>query len=195
VYKTGTLFKKDPEFYNSLIVDGSFFNVHGTKEAKPIKDMYQPYFSRAAIQRLEDLIHEKVNRFLNALQGAAESSEAVDLTLGYKCLTADVVMGYCYQKTFGALDSPGFRFQLIRDLEGLFRTAPFAWYFPRFINSLSRGLVRLPRSLIEKILKPFAAIFEIQQVCRVQFRIFLQFWLSFCDRVVKSGSSLCKQNL
>lgn len=195
MYKTGTPFKKDPEFYNSHIVDGSFFNVHDTKEAKPIKDMYQPYFSRAAIQRLEVLIHEKVNKFLSALQGAAESSEAVDLTLGYKCLTADVVMGYCYQKTFGALDSPGFRFQLIRDLEGLFRTAPFAWYFPRFMNSLSRVMVRLPRSLIEKIIKPFIATFEIQEVSWVQFRIFLLFSLSFCARVVKSESSPFKQNL
>jgi hypothetical protein len=127
--------------------------------------MYQPYFSRVAIQRLEGLIHEKVNQFLDALQGAAKSSEAVDLTLGYKCLTADVVMGYCYQKTFGALDAPGFRFQLIQDLEELFQTAPLAWYFPTFVNALSRFLSKLPRSVIETIMKPLVATFEIQKVC------------------------------
>jgi hypothetical protein len=165
VFKSGTHFQKDPEFYNSHIVDGSFFNVRETKEAKPIKDMYQPYFSRAAIQRLEGLIQGKVNKFLDALQGTAKSSEAVDLTLGYKCLTADVVMGYCYQKTFGALDAPHFRFQLIQDLEELFQTAPLAWYFPRFVNTLSRVLVNLPRGVVEKILKPLTATFEIQKAC------------------------------
>jgi cytochrome P450 len=165
VYKPGTHFKKDPEFYNSHIVDGSFFNVRETKEARPIKDMYQPYFSRAAIQRLEVLIHEKVNKFLDALQGAAKLSEAVDLTLGYKCLTADVVMGYCYQKTFGALDAPDFRFQLILDLEELFQTAPLAWYFPKSVNTLSRVLMNLPKAVVEKILKPLIATFEIQKVC------------------------------
>lgn len=75
VFKPGTRFQKDPDFYNSHIVDGSFFNLCNTKEAKALKDMYQPYFSRAAIQRLEGSIHEKVNKFLDALRKAAQSSE------------------------------------------------------------------------------------------------------------------------
>jgi hypothetical protein len=167
VYKPGTRFQKDPDFYNSHIVDGSFFNVCDTKEAKALKDMYQPYFSRAAVQRLEGFIHEKVNKFLGTLQKAAKSSKTVDLTLGYKCLTADVVMGYSFQKTFGALDAPDFRFRPIEDLEQVFASAPLAWYFPNFINALSHILVKLPRGLIERIMKPMAAIFEIQEVCRL----------------------------
>lgn len=127
--------------------------------------MYQPYFSRAAIQRLEGSIHEKVNKFLDALQKAAKSSKNVDLTLGYKCLTADVIMGYSFQKTFGALDAPDFLFRPIQDLEQLFTSAPFAWYFPNFVNAISHILVNLPRSLIERIIKPLAATFEIQDVC------------------------------
>lgn len=146
-------------------MDGSFFNVRETKDAKAVKDMYQPYFSRAAIQRLEGLIHAKVNQFVDTLLGAAKSSAVVDLTLGYKCLTADVVMGYCYQKTFGALDVPDFHFQLIEDLEELFQTAPLAWYFPGFVNALSRVLPKLPRTVIQKIMKPMLATFEIQKVC------------------------------
>lgn len=165
MYKPGTRFQKDPAFYNSHIVDGSFFNICDTRDAKARKDMYQPYFSRAAIQRLEGPIHEKVNKFLDTLQKASNLSKVVDLTLGYKCLTADVVMGYSFQKTFGALDAPDFCFGLIQDLEQLFAAAPLAWYFPKFINKLSNILVNLPRSLIDRIMKPLAATFEIQKVC------------------------------
>ena len=165
MFRSGTQFKKDPEFYSSHMVDGSFFNIHETKGAKPVKDMYQPYFSQAAIQRLEWLIQGKVDKFLNLLQSAAKSAQAVDLTLGYKCLTADVVMEYCYQKTFGALDAPEFQFQLIRDLEELFSTAPLAWYFPTLVNTLSIVLANLPKSVIEIIMKPMQATFEIQKVC------------------------------
>lgn len=126
--------------------------------------MYQQYFSRAAIQRLEGLIHEKENQFLNALEDAAKSSKPVDLSLGYKCLTADVVMGYCYQKTFGALDAPDFRFQMLLDLEELFRGAPLAWYFPELMNTMSRVLAKVPRSLIERWMRPMTATFEVQKV-------------------------------
>jgi hypothetical protein len=126
--------------------------------------MYQPYFSQAAIQRLEGSIHEKIDKFLGILDEATKSSKAVDLTFGYKCLTADVVMGYCYNKTFGALDAPDLRFKLIEDLEGLFGTASCAWYFPGFFNMLCRFLAKLPMVMIEKMVKPLAATFEIQKV-------------------------------
>ena len=127
--------------------------------------MYQPYFSRAAIQRLEGSIHEKANKFLKTLKDAAQSSKTVDLTLGYKCLTADIVMGYCYQKTFGALDAQDFHFQLLLDLEELFRGVPLVWYFPGLMNGLARLLAAAPRSFVDLFLQPMAAGFEIQKVC------------------------------
>jgi hypothetical protein len=83
VYKPGTQFKKDPEFYGAYFIHGSFFSVPETKAVKPIKDMYQPYFSQAAIQRLETSIHEKIDKFLGILHEATESTKVVDLTLGY----------------------------------------------------------------------------------------------------------------
>ena len=150
--------------YGAHIINGSFFNIHETKSAKSVKDMYQPYFSQAAIQRLEGSIHEEVNKLLDALQAAIKSSKVVDLTLAYKCLTADVVIGYCYNKTLGALDAPDFRFKLIEQLEGLFATASFAWYFSELFNILSRFLSMLPIGVVENTVKPLAATMEIRKV-------------------------------
>lgn len=127
--------------------------------------MYQPHFSRAAIQRLEVSIHEKVARFTEALSGAARDSKVVDLSLGFKCLTADMVMGYCHQQTFGALNAPGFFFQMILDLEVLLQGAPWAWYFPGLVNGLARILDAAPKTLVQLVMKPMAATFEIQNVC------------------------------
>ena len=126
--------------------------------------MYQPYFSQSAIQRLESSIYEKVEKLLAALQAATTSSKVVDLTLAYKCLTADVVIDYCYGKALGALDAPDFGFKLIEDLEGLFGTASFTWYFPRLFNNLSRFLSMLPIGIVEKTMEPLAAAFEIRKV-------------------------------
>lgn len=79
VYKPGTKFKKDPSFYCLPIADGSMFNIHETKLSKPHKDMYQPYFSRAAIQNLETEIHAHCAKFLGKLSGAAAQAKVVDL--------------------------------------------------------------------------------------------------------------------
>jgi hypothetical protein len=164
VYRPGTPFKKHPGFYNAYVIDGSFFNIHETKAVKPIKDMYSSHFSRAAIQKLEVCIHEKVKKLLNALHTASQVSTVIDLTLAFKCLAADVVMEYCYRKNFGALDAPEFQFKIIKDLEGLFATASYSWYFPGLFNCLCRILDRVPISLTHTIAKPLAASFEIYKV-------------------------------
>jgi Cytochrome P450 len=164
VFKAGTQFAKDPVFYNHPILEGSFYNLLETKSAKPHKDMYQPFFSRSAIQKVEVSIQKQLDKFLARLEEAAEKSKVIDLTLGFKCLIADVVMQFCYQKNFGALDAPDFQFDPIVDLEDVFDSATFVWYFPRFFNKLSRFLRKLPRSFVRKAVKPLAAAYDIQDV-------------------------------
>jgi hypothetical protein len=80
--------------------------------------------------------------------------------------TADVVMEYCYQKDFGALDAADFHFKTIDDMEGLFGTASYTWYFPNLFNMLCRVLERAPISVTKTIAKPLAASLEIHKVCR-----------------------------
>ncbi|KAK7905311.1 hypothetical protein LTR67_000031 [Exophiala xenobiotica] len=166
IYRPGTPFKKYPGFYNAYVIDGSFFNIHETKVVKHIKDMYSPHFSRAAIQKLEGSLHEKVHKLLDALHKASKESKIVNLTLAFKCLTADVVMEYCYQKNFGALDAADFQFKIIEDMEGLFGTASYTWYFPNLFNMLCRVLERAPISVTKTIAKPLAASLEIHKACQ-----------------------------
>lgn len=98
-------------------MQGSFFNQPDLKSAKPHRDMFQPYFSKASVHRIEHLIQEQETKFLNDLQKAAKEQRVLNLTLGFKALTADVIMTYSYQKTFGALDAPEFRFRPLLELE------------------------------------------------------------------------------
>lgn len=158
------MFKKDPAFYSAYVIEGSFFNIHETKNVKPVKDLYAAYFSRSAIQNLEGSIQEKVNKFVTILQKAAALSSPVDLTLAYKCLTADVIMSYCFDKDFRALDAPKFRSKPLEDMEGLFSTATFVWYWPKLFNYLCRCLAKVPPSILAQIAPPLAATFEIGKV-------------------------------
>jgi hypothetical protein len=131
------------------MIEASFFSIIDHKDAKVRKDMMAPYFSRAAILRLESLIQEKITKFLEVLSTAASSKKVVDLNLGFSCLAADVVMHYCYQKTFGALDAPDFQFRPIVTIEEVFDAAP----------------KKLPEDLVHKYMPPIAATTWIQRVC------------------------------
>jgi hypothetical protein len=123
--------------------------------AKIRKDMFQPYFSKGAIQRFESMIKGKIAQFLTVLDGASSGDKAMDLSLGFSCLTADVVMQYCNQKPLGALDAPE-----------LFETAPFAWYFPNVLRVVTHLTTQLPVKFVERYMPPIAAISWVQAVSR-----------------------------
>jgi cytochrome P450 len=95
-------------FYAIVVVDHSLFNMTDRAATKTRKDMFQPYFSKVAIQRLESMIKAKVTQFLTVLASAAAGDKAMDISLGFSCLTAEVVTEYCNQKPLGALDAPDF---------------------------------------------------------------------------------------
>jgi hypothetical protein len=117
VFRPGTPFNKDTGFYNIPATRG-FFTIPNTKDAKPWKDVYAPYFSRAAILRLEPLIHAQLNTFLMKMKDLATQEKVVDLTLGFRCFTNDIVMGYCFaDKGFHCMANQGFRAPTVLALE------------------------------------------------------------------------------
>jgi hypothetical protein len=146
------------------MMEHSLFSVIDYRDAKQRKDMIAPYFSRAAINRLESLVQERITRFLDLLDLATSSQKVVDLNLGFSCLTADVVMQYCYQKTFGALDAPDFQFLPILTIEECFSSAPYTWYFPKVFKLIDVITRRLPEDTVKKYLPPVAAVTWIQGV-------------------------------
>jgi hypothetical protein len=121
-------------------------------------------------------VQEKIAKFLNALDVAASAEKVIDMNLGFSCLAADVVMHYCYQKTFGALDAQDFQFRPILAIEECLDAAPYTWYFPKLFKIIDIITRRLPEATVKKFLPPVAATTWIQRVCYQfpTFRIALQ---------------------
>ena len=166
VFKAGTRFNRDLSFYNNPQIAGSILNVADGEVAKPHKNLYLSAFSKAAVNRLEPLIHEKLGLFLERLATAAFKSSVVHLNAAYCCLTADVVMYYCYQRTFGFLDAPNFEVQMIKDLEDFTPMVPSFWYFPRFSAVMFNFVNFLSESARRKYFPAAAALNAIVEQCR-----------------------------
>lgn len=164
IFRTGTKYDKQmhhtPNGYYLSIVEHSYFLVKNTKEAKARKDLYAGFFSKAAIQRLEDLIHQKVDHFTTVMDTTGKT--AVNLTLGYMCLTSEIIMDYSFRKPLGALEAPGFRFPLILAIQQFFSMNYLTHYFPAALNSMAKIVTSLPTSMQG----PFAHIMALKTACR-----------------------------
>lgn len=126
--------------------------------------MYQSSFSKAAIQRVESLIQGQVRRFLDILKQTAADDKVVNLSYGYRCLTADVIMNYCYQKPFGAMDAPDFEFPLMLALQDFLPLSLWPVYFPVTFDRIFDISTALPLSMVKKLMPALAAAKWIQNV-------------------------------
>ena len=164
VFKVGTKFAKDPHFYSHPFFDGCLLTISDPKSAKLRKDMFTPYFSKAAIAGLEPLLKGCVRKFLNIMVQAGKDHKVVDLNYGYRCLTADIIMEYCYQKPFGALDAPDFHFPLIVALDSSGQAGQWDKYFVKTFAMVTAIIQALPSRLADFILPPMASVRWMQAV-------------------------------
>ena len=158
VFKIGTKYDKDVMFYCNPFFDGYHLNIPGTKEAKRRKDMFQPYFSKAAIGRLEPLLKAALVKFLKTMEAAAKNDKVLDLNLGYRCLTADVIMDYCYQAPFRGLDAPDFRFPFIEAMDEYSEAGQWDKYFVKAFGLLMKIITVLPPNLAKTLFPPIASV-------------------------------------
>ena len=151
-------------------------------ETKQRKEFFSPFFSKNAIQRVEPLLHrQKLSLFLDTLRKAAtscsrdarkdermggESGSVVDFYLGFRCLTADTVMDYCFQDDMNTLSEPGFRSKTIEAMIEGFDMATMATYFPKCFAVLNTIIFKLPESIREKYFTPVYGFQTMQRLAR-----------------------------
>lgn len=167
VFKQGSDFDRLTEFYNSPQFDGSFLNIPNARVAKPHRDLFVQAFSKAAINNLEPLIHEKQVIFLAKLNEAATKDRSVGLDLAFNCLTGETVIHYCYQMSLGLLDEPNFRPRLIVDIHGFAPFVAFFWYFPVIGGMLNNLIFSLPDGIIDKFFPAAMSIKAAEDVTAI----------------------------
>lgn len=131
IFKVGSVFDKSWEFYSSPVIQGSLVAIPGTAAATKRRDAYNHHFSKLAIRRAEELIQAKISQLIDRFRSIAKENRSVDLTRGYRCLTADIITEYIYQEDFGGLSSKDFRHPIIEALDKLMTSLVWTIYFRR----------------------------------------------------------------
>ncbi|CAD6569144.1 MAG: hypothetical protein ASARMPREDX12_002221 [Alectoria sarmentosa] len=137
-----------------------------TPQAVAHKSMFTPFFSPEAIRRVEPLIQDFVNKFMDKMHTAASSGNVVNLSQGFRCLTADVIMNYSFQRPMGALEASGFEFPLLNALDGFAHTIQWRLYFPNAVEALFQIIQMLPAKMMAGFMEPLRSTQECLSFCR-----------------------------
>ena len=156
IFKIGTKFDKDTNFYANPSLNGSFFNIPDTRTALARRSLFSSSFSMEAIRNAEPLIMEVIDKFFGILHGAALEAKVVDLEMGFRCLTSDSIMTFMFQNPLGVLDAPDFQAPFISAIEEFSQTTQWPIYFPKIFSVIFQTTEILPSKFIEKYLEPLA---------------------------------------
>lgn len=171
MFKIGSKHDKHAPFYSNPQLDGGYFAITSTKKSLVRKNMHTPLLNKEAVRRSEYLITDMLANFLKILSRCASGTRPVDLSMGFKCLAADVSMNYTFQRPFNTLDAEGFQSELIEALDGSFTTFQWSLYFPMLFRGLFWVTMRLPRWFASRFLKSLAltkSCLEVSATCTIQ---------------------------
>ncbi|KAJ7730354.1 cytochrome P450 [Mycena maculata] len=129
IYGSRSKFVKDPIVYNAFKQELSSFGLLDPHEAKKRREILSPLFSRQATLKLEQAIHEKVDKLVDRVL-SYEGGMACNLFMAFRSATLDIITSYCFAKSFDTLDNPGFQHPiLVAVLSGITVIWTFK-YFP-----------------------------------------------------------------
>ena len=138
--------------------------IPGTPAAVKRRELYHHYFSKTAIRRADALIQEKISLLVDVLGSMAKDNRPVNLSRGYRCLTADIVSEYVYQEEFGGLNSKDFIHPVIEACDQLVESTMWPTYFRRTFALLDTIASLLPDIALTYLSPQLLAVREFQRV-------------------------------
>lgn len=182
IFKTGSKFDRDPQFYDKPPQEGGFVQEPKREVALPRRAMLASSLTRDSVRRAESRLLHHVSKFLEKLAQYSRSSEPVNLTKGFMCLTADGVMEYVYQKPFEALDAKDFESEILVPVTDFVSTLQWNAYFPRLFGNVFKVIDKLPDWVFKAGLKSVLT----QKAClQVSSNNLLSPWHIHCNSVHK----------
>lgn len=163
----GTPFEKESRFYG-FPFEGSHFSMPDIKSAKKRQNLFQPHLSDRWIKQIQPVLEQSINQFSRILQNASDYKPGVDLSLGYRSVTIDMLLRYGFGKSLESLDNGSFSFEVAEDMDDVLFGSLIAKHFPNMGKAVFELLLQLPRA-IAKMFK-VSSILEMRKVCFVSSR-------------------------
>lgn len=164
VFKIGSKFDKDAQFYVNPLIEGAWFEDASRKTALPRRNMMASAFNREGVRRSEHRVAQCVSKFLARLNEYAKDEKPLDMTRGSMCLAADAAMNFTFHKPYGALDAENFQSELLVPVIDFSRMQQWPVYFPNLLGAMFKIPGMLPKWVIGRYFKGIITQQECLQV-------------------------------
>lgn len=116
-------------------------------------------FSKSAINDIEPMMQEKIEKLCDHLKNAVKSKRVVDLDSGFAGLTSDIIHQYTLGYHSGNLDREDFNMNVRNAMNGLFQGIHVLFFFP-FLAPIAD---MMPLPTLKRVL-PYIAAFKEQRI-------------------------------
>ncbi|EPS38668.1 hypothetical protein H072_7603 [Dactylellina haptotyla CBS 200.50] len=162
IYKVGTKFPKTAFYYTYPAAQYSTFALLDFKAAQIRRSAILPYFSKQAVRKVEWILQEKIDLFLNRVS----EMDTINLSRGFRCLICDIITTYSYEKCYEALRDPNFSPSWLLAFEELVGANRVCFTFPKVFEFMSWVFeTLLPRPTVKKLSPEMGSMMEFQDTC------------------------------
>ena len=152
IYYIGTKYYKSPEHYQPFgAPTGMFTAVENSIHARRRAPM-NPFFSKKAVLRVENVVHEKVKTLCDRLETELKIHQVAPLHHMFNALSIDVASDYVFNRSFDFLHTPTFAREFTVGLQA--SLVPVRRRFSLGQNS----------DVKTQVFKPFS-LSEIEEIC------------------------------
>ncbi|OQE13535.1 hypothetical protein PENFLA_c046G02007 [Penicillium flavigenum] len=162
IFRIGTPFEKEGRFYG-FPFEGSHFSKPDSKSARKRRNLLQPHLSDKSIKKIQPVLERSINQFSRILQNASDDESGVDLSLGYRSITIDMLLRYGFGKTLKTLDDGSFNCRVAEDMDDVLFGSLIAKHFPKVGKAVFELLLRLPRAIAKTV--KVSSILEMREEC------------------------------
>ncbi|KAL6884430.1 cytochrome P450 [Trichoderma evansii] len=165
----------DPEFYTQIYAGGSTKRYRyarsvsgngspGSMASAVSHDQHRlrrssinPFFSKAAVLRLEERIQSRVRILCERLSGFLERGEIVDISVAMTSLTLDIITEYSFGESWNLMDKDDLSYNFVKVMRGGFETLQ--------VRKLFNSIIRLiPPTILSWSSPDMKVFFEFKDV-------------------------------
>lgn len=106
----------------------------------------------------------RIHRFIDILAESMRERKPVDLSRGFRCLTADLIISYAYGQEFGGLNSKNFKHPVIEAADDLMTSTQWATYFRRTFAVIDIMVGMLPDRVLKHLAPQLLAVRRFESV-------------------------------
>lgn len=113
LYNQRKPYAKDPAFYDGFNTPHTVFAEHEPQLHKERRRILNPFFSRAGVFKVENMLFDKVNRLRNKLEVLSAPGRQHPIRAGnaFRCLTVDLITDYAFAQSKALIENSDDNFE------------------------------------------------------------------------------------